>query len=109
MGTGSRRAKARFTNHRIVKQERPTRVRTWPVSAFGESIAGGGYYAFYAADPRIRVYRLSDGHHWDLALSPEMGPWFDFSFLDDKYVWFNTRLGEYRQPISTLGPGDPAP
>lgn len=80
-----------------------------PVPVVGESIAGGGYYAFYSSDKHIHVYRLSDAHHWDFALSPGMSNFFDMSFIDEKYIWFNTRLGEYRQPLNTLGPGDPPP
>ncbi len=86
---------------------KPTMLR--PVPIVGESGAGGGHYAFYSADKHIHVYRLADARHWDFALSPGMGPMFGMSFIDEKYVWFNTRLGEYRQPISTLGPGDSAP
>ncbi len=40
---------------------------------------------------------------------PDMWDLFGMSFIDEKYVWFTTHKGSYRQPISTLGPGDPAP
>ncbi|HRI69637.1 MAG TPA: hypothetical protein PK156_35640, partial [Polyangium sp.] len=80
-----------------------------PVPIVVESIAGGGHYAFYSPDNHIHVYRLADAHHWDFALAPDMWNMFEMSYIDEKYVWFTTRAGLYRQPISTLGPGDPAP
>jgi len=80
-----------------------------PVPIVGESMAGGGYYAFYSADDHIHIYRLADAHHWEFALVESMGLMFEMSFLDEKYLWFSTRRGAYRQPLATLGPGDPAP
>lgn len=80
-----------------------------PVPVVGESMAGGGYYAFYSSDDHIHIYRLSDAHHWEFALAEGMGPMFEMSFLDEKYLWFSTIGGAFRQPLATLGPGDPAP
>jgi hypothetical protein len=86
---------------------KPKKHRAVPI--VGESMAGGGYYAFWSADDHIHIYRLSDAHHWEFVLSESMGLMFEMSYLDEKYLWFTTRRGTYRQPLSTLGPGDPAP
>lgn len=72
-------------------------------------MAGSGYYAFYSSDDHIHIYRLSDAHHWEFALAEGMGPMGEMSFLDEKYLWFTTKAGSYRQRLATLGPGDPAP
>lgn len=85
----------------------PKKLR--PVPVVGHAIAGSGYYAFHSPDKHIHIYRLADGQHWDFALSPGMGPMFRMSFIDDKYIFFVTWAGSYRQPLNTLGPGDPPP
>ena len=82
-----------------------TKIRSaGPQVSIDDGIAGSGYYAVAGRDAQIHIYRLSDGHHWTVAIPP-VGPVY-FYYVDETYLVYSAGLHVLRQEIAALGPGD---
>ena len=82
-----------------------TRIRAaGPEVSIDSGVAGSGYYAVVGRDAQIHIYRLSDGHHWAVAIPPVGGviPYY----IDETYLVYSASLHVLRQEIAALGPGD---
>jgi hypothetical protein len=88
----------------------PTKRRPAPIVGDVPAIVGEGYYALFSAgDQLLHVYRLSDMHHWSFASPPQAFDFWDFGYIDDTWVYYQTVGGVFRQRLDALGPGDPPP
>jgi hypothetical protein len=84
--------------------------RALPVLGQVSSHANAGFYALYSmGDKMVHVYRLSDAMHWAFKPPPSSLDFYDVSYVDEHYVWYQTFANIYRQAISALGPGDLPP
>ena len=86
----------------------PTKRRQAAVvfDAVDVSYANAGYYAVYANDYRVHIYRLEDARHWSFAPPPDSWNLWQIAYVDEKDVWYQTLKGVYRQSLASLGPGD---
>lgn len=87
-----------------------TNRRALPVLGQVPSCANEGFYALYSlGDKMVHVYRLSDAMHWAFKPPASSSDFYEVSYVDKDYVWYQTFANIYRQSIAALGPGDLPP
>ena len=57
----------------------------------------------------VHVYRPSDAMHWAFEPPASSLQFYNVSYVDKDYVWYQTITSIYRQSIAALGPGDLPP